>query len=237
MFPAAVQGKDSVPELLAAFAAVRKLADRFDTVILCRGGGSMEDLMSFNDERVVRAVFACPIPVISAVGHEVDFTLCDFAADLRAPTPSAAAELAVPDTMQLRRQLEQYSSWLRDHAYRMLDSCAGQLERAKSREVIKSPLKIWDMNRQRLEDLIHLLQKLSAEELEPRRRQLAYLSVLMEELSPLKTLGRGYSITYTDRQLLRSIKEAAPGMELKTVLPDGTVISKVVAVNEKETEI
>ena len=237
VFPAAVQGKDSVPELLAAFAAVRKLADRFDTVILCRGGGSMEDLMSFNDERVVRAVFACPIPVISAVGHEVDFTLCDFAADLRAPTPSAAAELAVPDTMQLRRQLEQYSAWLRDHAYRMLDSCVGQLERAKSREVIKSPLKFWDMNRQRLEDLIHLLQKLSAEELEPRRRQLAYLSVLMEELSPVKTLGRGYSITYTDRQLLRSVKEAAPGMELKTVLPDGTVISKVVAVNEKETEI
>lgn len=100
----------------------------------------------------------------------------------------------------------------------MLDSCAGQLERAKSREVIKSPLKFWDMNRHRLEDLIHLLQKLSEDELEPRRRQLAYLSVLMEELSPLKTLGRGYSITYTDRQLLRSVKEAAPGMELKTVL-------------------
>ena len=171
------------------------------------------------------------------MGQEVDFTHCDFAADLRAPTPCAAAELAVPDTMQLRRQLEQYSAWLRDHAYRMLDSCVGQLERAKSREVIKSPLKFWDMNRQRLEDLIHLLQKLSAEELEPRRRQLAYLSVLMEELSPVKTLGRGYSITYTDRQLLRSVKEAAPGMELKTVLPDGTVISKVVAVNEKETEI
>lgn len=237
VFPAAVQGKDAVPELLAAFAAVEKLADRFDTVILCRGGGSMEDLMAFNNEQVVRAVFACPIPVISAVGHEVDFTLCDFAADLRAPTPSAAAEVAVPDTMQLRRQLEQYSVRLRDHAYKMLDDCTNRLERAKNQDMIKSPLKFWDTNRQRLEYLIHLMQKLSVKELDSRRRQLAYLSILMEELSPLKTLGRGYSITYTDRQLLRSVKEAAPGMELRTILPDGSIISKVVAVNEKETEI
>ena len=237
VFPAAVQGKDAVPELLAAFAAVEKLADRFDTVILCRGGGSMEDLMAFNNEQVVRAVFACPIPVISAVGHEVDFTLCDFAADLRAPTPSAAAEVAVPDTMQLRRQLEQYSVRLRDHAYKMLDDCTDRLERAKNQDMIKSPLKFWDTNRQRLEYLIHLMQKLSVKELDSRRRQLAYLSILMEELSPLKTLGRGYSITYTDRQLLRSVKEAAPGMELRTILPDGSIISKVVAVNEKETEI
>ena len=237
VFPAAVQGKDAVPELLAAFAAVEKLADRFDTVILCRGGGSMEDLMAFNNEQVVRAVFACPIPVISAVGHEVDFTLCDFAADLRAPTPSAAAEVAVPDTMQLRRQLEQYSVRLRDHAYKMLDDCTDRLERAKNQDMIKSPLKFWDTNRQRLEYLIHLMQKLSVKELDSRRRQLAYLSILMEELSPLKTLGRGYSITYTDRQLLRSVKEAAPDMELRTILPDGSIISKVVAVNEKETEI
>lgn len=237
VFPAAVQGKDAVPELLVAFAAVEKLADRFDTVILCRGGGSMEDLMAFNNEQVVRAVFACPIPVISAVGHEVDFTLCDFAADLRAPTPSAAAEVAVPDTMQLRRQLEQYSDRLRDHAYKMLDDCTDRLERAKNQDMIKSPLKFWDTNRQRLEYLIHLMQKLSVKELDSRRRQLAYLSILMEELSPLKTLGRGYSITYTDRQLLRSVKEAAPGMELRTILPDGSIISKVVAVNEKETEI
>lgn len=237
VFPAAVQGKDAVPELLAAFAAVEKLADRFDTVILCRGGGSMEDLMAFNNEQVVRAVFACPIPVISAVGHEVDFTLCDFAADLRAPTPSAAAEVAVLDTMQLRRQLEQYSVRLRDHAYKMLDDCTDRLERAKNQDMIKSPLKFWNTNRQRLEYLIHLMRKLSVKELDSRRRQLAYLSILMEELSPLKTLGRGYSITYTDRQLLRSVREAAPGMELRTILPDGSIISKVVAVNEKETEI
>lgn len=235
--PAAVQGRDSVPELLAAFAAVNKLADRFDTVILCRGGGSMEDLLSFNDERVVRAVFSCPIPVISAVGHEVDFTLCDFVADLRAPTPSAAAELAVPDVMQLHRQLDQYSSWLRDHAYRMLEQNSTRFQGIMMRDTLKSPLKFWDINRQRLEDLIHLLQKQSAEELDSRRRQLAYLSVLMEELSPLKTLGRGYSITYTDHQLLRSVRDTAPGAELKTLLPDGSIISKVVAINEEKTEI
>ena len=103
--------------------------------------------------------------------------------------------------------------------------------------MIKSPLKFWNTNRQRLEYLIHLMQKLSVKELDSRRRQLAYLSILMEELSPLKTLGRGYSITYTDHQLLRSVKEATPGMELRTLLPDGSIISKVVEVNEKETEI
>ena len=119
----------------------------------------------------------------------------------------------------------------------MLEQNSTRFQGIMMRDTLKSPLKFWDINRQRLEDLIHLLQKQSAEELDSRRRQLAYLSVLMEELSPLKTLGRGYSITYTDHQLLRSVRDTAPGAELKTLLPDGSIISKVVAINEEKTEI
>ena len=237
VIPAAVQGANSVPELLRAFRAVEQLADRFDTVILCRGGGSLEDLMSFNDERVVRAVFSCPVPVISAVGHEVDHTLCDFAADLRAPTPSAAAELAVPDMQQQRSQLAALRQSLRAQAYGSLDNYTRELNGAKWRDLFKSPLKMYELNRQRLDDLVNLLGRSAWRELDGRREKLVYLSALLDGLGPLKVLSRGYSITQLGGQTLSAVQMAKIGDELVTQLCDGRIVSQVVKIDEEKNKI
>ena len=238
VLPAAVQGQGSVDELLLAFEAVKRLRDKLDTVILCRGGGSLEDLMSFNDERVVRAVFACPVPVISAVGHEVDTTLCDFAADLRAPTPSAAAEVAVPDQRELYRSLAGLQQHWSQMARNMLDNYTERLQSISAREVLRSPEKLYDSNRQRLGDLVHLMKEQAARDLKIRRIRTAYLSAQLDSLSPLQVLARGYTITTgTGDAPLRSVQAVSPGETIRTWLADGTVVSKVVTVDEKETEI
>lgn len=238
VLPAAVQGQGSVDELLLAFEAVKRLRDKLDTVILCRGGGSLEDLMSFNDERVVRAVFACPVPVISAVGHEVDTTLCDFAADLRAPTPSAAAEVAVPDQRELYRSLAGLQQHWSRMARNMLDNYTERLQSISSREVLRSPEKLYDSNRQRLGNLVHLMKGQAARDLKIRRIRTAYLSAQLDSLSPLQVLARGYTITTgTGDAPLRSVQAVSPGETIRTWLADGTVVSKVVTVDEKETEI
>lgn len=169
--PVAVQGAEAVPQLLRALGALNARGD-VDVILLGRGGGSAEDLAAFDEEAVVRAVAASRVPVVSAVGHETDVALTDFAADLRAPTPSAAAELAVPDAANLLGELRA--------AREALDACV-------QREL--------DSGRMHLDLLTQSLQRACAAPVERRRARLAELSGRLEALSPLKVLARGYSMT------------------------------------------
>lgn len=238
LLPVSVQGALAVPEILQAFAAVEHMKEQVDTVILCRGGGSLEDLMAFNEESVVRAVYQCSVPVLTGIGHETDYTLCDFAADRRAPTPSAAAELAVPDLQELRRQLQQIYRSLRLSAYQRLEDYAVRIAMVKNSQVMQAPLHSLSKSRQYLEDLSRSLKKSGQDMLERSQRRLIQQTVLLDSLSPLKTLARGYTYTEkSDGTILHSVQEVQPGDLLSTALSDGTITAKVVEIHEEETAI
>lgn len=218
--PAAVQGRDAAMSI--ARAVERLNADgRSQVLIVGRGGGSPEDLWAFNEEVLVRAVARSAIPVISAVGHETDVTLCDLAADLRAATPTAAAELAVCDTTLLRRELSLQQMRLKEAAL----SAIGQRERriAAAGSVISNEKLCLFLNKngQRLNLLIESLYSVSRENMARFDKQLSERAALLDSLSPLRVLARGYSITKKDGHPVRSIKQVLPGDSVVTHLRDG----------------
>ncbi len=224
--PSVVQG-DAAPEQLVRAVEVINKYKLADVLVMARGGGSMEDLWCFNDERVVRAVAASSIPVISAVGHEVDFTLCDFAADLRAPTPSAAAELVS------RNRLELVESLISSER-RLALAMSGRLARAKSSLLmlenrLVSPSERLARLKNTLTELeLHLSYSIEGKVSE-RRRQLEALSGRMEALSPLKVLGRGYTLVQdpVTSELVKSTKDAKTGREVALVFHDGKTRARI----------
>ena len=172
----------------------------------------MEDLWAFNDERVVRAVAASSIPVISAVGHETDFTLCDFAADRRAPTPSAAAELAVPDGETLKRQIAHIVDREADVLHSMLRSNRQRLESLASRRVLTDPRNLLDDRRVTLDRLTDRMSRAEEIRVEGKKAGLAALAGKLSALDPLAVLSRGYSAVYRrDGALVRSVDDVTPG--------------------------
>ncbi len=198
--PAAVQGAEAPREICDAMADLNEFG--VDVIIVARGGGSLEDLFSFNDERVARAIYASKIPVISAVGHEIDFTIADFVADLRAPTPSAAAELVVPD----RRDLTERTQRLRS---RLIRACDMMLRELKTRlvfitEGLRDPKKSIAELRRRVEDLRRGLEGRMRSRIDALRGILQGDIALLDTLSPLAVLGRGFGIVR---------------------LPDGTIVT------------
>ncbi|GAB4181129.1 MAG: exodeoxyribonuclease VII large subunit [Wenzhouxiangellaceae bacterium] len=185
IYPAAVQGADAPGELRQALD--RAIADDIaDTLIIGRGGGSLEDLWAFNDEDLVRAVAACPLPIIAAVGHEVDFSLCDFAADVRAPTPSAAAELATPDSNTLRRQLEQARQQLRRELRRRLDHQSQRLDYASVRLRQRHPQQRLHQQAEQLSALRNTLLRISRHHLETRQWLLSPLQQRLQQQHPAR---------------------------------------------------
>jgi exodeoxyribonuclease VII large subunit len=253
IFPAVVQGDAAPPTIVAGLRHFGGCADwRADLVIVARGGGSFEDLFCFNDESVVRAVAECPVPVVSAVGHETDFTLCDFAADVRAGTPSMAAELAVPVLAELRRKLELASSslaaslrgkyeWYAQRVDGLSDSLASSLrgrsewcaQRLAGLSALLAPaLMRFEANlRRRVEVLDAKLAPATLRHKESElRRTVEVLGAKLALLSPFSVLDRGYSLT-TDAagRVVRSASDAKPGDEITTRLRDGSLVSKVVA--------
>jgi exodeoxyribonuclease VII large subunit len=202
--PASVQGEEAPDELVAAIERVNRWGE-VDTVIVGRGGGGGEDLWAFNDERVARAVATCRVPTISAVGHEVDVTLCDLVADVRAPTPSAAAEAAVPVLADLRSEIAGRWGLLRSHLERRLRDARGQLARS-ARE----------------------LRLVATRSTERRRGRLETAAGRLHALSPLATLGRGYAIARDETgRTLVSIRQFPPGFPFRLTLRDGTVPASV----------
>ncbi len=218
--PVLVQGEGSPPQLIDA---LKRFNDEkaADVIIIGRGGGSIEDLWAFNDEGVARAVAASAIPVISAVGHETDFTICDFVADLRAPTPSAAAELAVPDERELFVRLDhlmQRSSAALDFRLKREHQ---RLETLSKSRVMKEPLTLIEEQQMRLDYAVKGLGVGFGSKLSEEQKRLSAGAAKLDALSPLKVLGRGYAIARKGDVVLRSVKDVSSGDRFSVRLADG----------------
>ena len=229
LIPALVQGENAPASLCEALAQVPRAG--VELVIIGRGGGSLEDLWAFNDERVARAVYACPVPVISAVGHETDYTICDFTADLRAPTPSAAAELAAPDCSGLLDEV-QTAREARDGAMsQQLIRLRRRTEELSGRLSAQSPVRALERSEKRLSDLSARLDRALETGLRERELRLRQTAAALEAMSPLKVLARGYSIARKeDGPLLSSVSGLQPGERIRTVLSDGELTSEIVEI-------
>ena len=231
--PAQVQGEGAEESIVSALLA---LQGRTDLIIVCRGGGSAEDLWCFNSEVVARAVYACDSPVISAVGHETDVTITDFAADVRAATPTAAAKMAVPDVEELRIRLRQS----RVRIIRALWSC---LERKEERlEYLQRSLSAARMYsltgdfRQRLDHLSDRLDFALAEELRDRRARLDAVCGRLAAVGPRATLQRGYALARSERGLVMAWDDVRPGEEIELILGRGGLRCRVLdCIEEKES--
>ena len=234
LLPVLVQGEKAPEAISRAFQWLsRQDANFTDLVILARGGGSMEDLAAFNTELVADAIYNCRFPVISAIGHETDFTIADFVADLRAPTPSAAAELAVPDCKILMDTLDKYQTLLYNYTLSTKTRLEQRLKTLENRIRLLSPQKLFE---KRMETLKRLQISLSGEIKKIiDRRTTAYISAvdMLEALSPLKVLTRGYSITFLNGKPLNNAADTTPGTMIETKLEHGRIISEVLKIDEQ----
>ena len=230
--PVLVQGEGAAPQLVEALARMNRI-DGVDTIIIGRGGGSLEDLWAFNEESVARAVAASKIPVISAVGHETDFTICDFVADLRAPTPSAAAELAVPDQMEEKMLVE--SAWytLKTDLNGVLSRKKLELDSLTARRCLREPLEPVQREKDELEHLTRRLTAGVSLSVSRGKEELSRLTGMLDGLSPLKVLSRGYTLAQTEAgEPIRSVSELQEGEVFRLRFMDGE--ARCVRRTEKE---
>lgn len=204
-----------------------------DLIIAGRGGGSIEDLWAFNDERVARAIYESELPVISAVGHEPDVTISDFVADVRAATPSNAAELAVPDQADFRDSLLNLQSRLDHVMRRQISEGRRHLTDYASRKVLTSPAAYLDLKRMELDHTRARLVSVSDEWLSIRKQQFGQAAAALDAMSPLKVLGRGYAVAQKENgAVVRSVTQIAPGEKIRLRLSDGEIPCRA----EKEVE-
>ena len=251
--PVRVQGTGAAQEIAVA---IRELAtpnenwQPLDLIVITRGGGSIEDLWEFNEEMVARAIFHSTVPIVSAVGHEIDFTICDFVADLRAPTPSAAAELIVPDIIDLHRRIDgcarglarQLLNRVRD-AQQRLDHASETLQRCLAHKIdsykrgllhvaaalqARSPARELMVRRNRFVDLHRRLVASPERRLENARHRFRHVQGILRVLGPDATLRRGYSITRdTKGNLIRTVRDIRPRMRIRTRITDGEFGSEI----------
>ena len=192
-----------------------------DVLILARGGGSLEDLWPFNEEIVAHSIYNSKIPIISAVGHETDFTIADFVADLRAPTPSAAAELAVPDIFEIKQKIEVCQNRLKNALLKKVEIMKLRYEKCMTSSIFKEPTRKINENYIKLDMYINNLLNLIKTKQEQEKSRYVELVAKLDALSPLKTLTRGYSITLKNGKIIKSIKELEQGDSVDIRLLDG----------------
>ena len=221
LLPVRVQGAEAPPEIAGAI----RYADKWkigDVIITGRGGGSMEDLWAFNDERVARAIYACETPVISAVGHEPDVTISDFVADARASTPSNAAEIAVPDQVELLRWLRGAEERMEQSETARLDTLRQRLKTLASKRVMTDQLAYVQDKRMALIHVQQRLGDLADGQLARKRQSFAALAASLDAMSPLKVLGRGYAMVQNDAgQILKSCRDVTAGERVSVTLGEG----------------
>ncbi|MBQ8345645.1 MAG: exodeoxyribonuclease VII large subunit, partial [Clostridia bacterium] len=228
--PSLVQGRDAPAELCRALSYLQAEGSA-DVIIIGRGGGSMEDLWAFNDEALVRAVAASEIPVISAVGHEIDFTLCDFAADQRAPTPSAAAELAVPDTAELLERLDEAAEKLTALYSCKLSACRVRLVEATARLERMSPVAATRQRRERLERTKERMERSIRLIWERAASRLVRGTDMLNAVNPLAVLKRGYGVMQTDEgSVIASVSDLTEEQTVRFVLADGEARARILSV-------
>ena len=231
--PVRVQGEGAAEEIAAMLELV-DAAGLADVIITGRGGGSLEDLWAFNEEIVARAIYRCKTPVISAVGHEPDVTIADFAADVRAATPSNGAELAVCDRTELRALLEQQARRMEKAQERRLELLRQRLRRLSERPVLRSPEGSLQQKELLLELLRQRLERAAVSAVEQDQRRFAALSGRLDALSPLKVLARGYAVATRQGQVLHSVEQLSPGEEIRLRLVDGTAFCAVERIEKGE---
>jgi len=251
--PVRVQGSGAAQEIAVAIRELAASNEAFapvDLIVVTRGGGSIEDLWEFNEEIVARAIFNSAVPIVSAVGHEIDFTICDFVADLRAPTPSAAAELIVPDITDLQRQIDGCTRALArqllnrvreaqqrlDHARETLQRCLAHMIDSYKRSLLhiaaalqaRSPARELMMRRNRFGDLHRRLIACPGHLLENAKHRFQRIEGILRVLGPDATLRRGYSITTNERgKIIRTIAAVRPKMKIRTRVSDGEFGSEI----------
>ncbi|HWB14064.1 MAG TPA: exodeoxyribonuclease VII large subunit [Pirellulales bacterium] len=227
--PTRVQGDGASHEIAEAIALVNRLSNPVDCLVVGRGGGSLEDLWAFNEEPVVRAIHASRIPVVSAVGHEIDVTLADLAADVRALTPSEAAELVVPAADEIAAALGRQQQRLLVALRRRAGSLRTRLEWLAARRAFRKPFELVHDLQRRLDELASRGDRATRQRMSSARRHLETTTARLESLSPLGVLGRGYSLTQrlADGRLIRDAAELFPGDVLATRFAKGQAISRV----------
>lgn len=234
VYPASVQGDAAPGELIAALAtAVNR--DECDVLIMARGGGSLEDLWAFNDEKLARAMAACPIPIVSAVGHEVDFTIADFVADVRAPTPSGAAEIVVPDREQWLRAVNSLAARFGRLGQRAVEDRAQSLDWLSRRLAQASPTAVVERSVSRLANLRQRLNMSARETVSAASHRLELAMRGLHSVSPLATLDRGYAIVEdaSSGKVLLNASDATPGDDIRARLAQGELIATVKSTRPK----
>lgn len=227
LLPVRVQGVEAPPEIVGAirYANKHKIAD---IIITGRGGGSIEDLWAFNDERVARAIYDSELPVISAVGHEPDVTISDYVADVRASTPSNAAEVAVPNAADMRELLENLGIRQSQAVRKKMITISSKLEELKKRRVLQTPMAYVDSKRAELDYVKDKFIAAADRSNSAKRRDFVRLAASLDAMSPLKVLGRGYAIAADIRgELVRSIDDVKPDDKLRLCVNDGIIKCRV----------
>ena len=244
LFPSLVQGDEAKEDIVRQIENAKQY--HLDTLIVGRGGGSIEDLWPFNEEIVARAIYESKIPVISAVGHEIDFTISDFVADLRAPTPTGAAEMAVPNINDVINNIEQLKIRLNESIYKKINYQKLYLDSLKNSYVIKNPVIMYEQQKQKIDVMQEKIKTLILHKLDNnktrlnnlknsyiminpenlyanQKKELVNIIAKLELLNPLKVLKRGYTITYKDNHVMNSINDINTGDKLELQFVDGKI--------------
>ncbi len=229
LYPVRVQGDGAAEEIAAAIADFNERLPETDVLLVGRGGGSIEDLWAFNEEVVARAIAASRIPVVSCVGHETDTTIADFVADVRAPTPSAAAELAVPDKAQTLDRIERLRKELSSSMGIRMRELQTRLSRAASHPFLRSPRRFYEELVKRVDELSLRLPDAVRRALLHAEKDLRLQAQRLDDFSPLKVLARGYAIAekLPNMEILRSAAQARPGDKIRVLLHDGKLDCEV----------
>jgi exodeoxyribonuclease VII large subunit len=235
--PVPVQGDGAGEQIASAIRLLNRLHDAGETIIdvmiVGRGGGSLEDLWSFNEEGVAQAIFESRIPVVSAVGHEIDVTIADMVADCRAATPTQAAALIVPDWQEILAGLQSLHARCRDLTSARLTLARRCLDELANSRILRFPLERIRQHEQRLDEWAERLNRIQQQQLARSRERVGAYAARLETLSPLNVLGRGYSLTRKENQeIVRSAEQVHPGERLETLLQNGRILSRVEETHE-----
>ena len=236
--PVAVQGEEAAPQIVNAIKLMNRVnreLEKVDVLVVGRGGGSIEELWAFNEESVARAIFASEIPVISAVGHETDFTISDFVADRRAATPSEAAELVVPDKRQIEKNMSTLELQLRQNIYKLIEQQRRRLESIEKNVLFRKPTERINQYRQMVDELKRTLIAEVMHRVQLHKKGLQALTGKLDALSPRAILERGYSICLKEQKVVRSVMDISTGDMLRILFRDGEAISEVKEKKHEET--
>ncbi len=222
LYPAMVQGRTAAATIIHGLEIFNRQKN-VDFIVVTRGGGSLEDLWTFNEEALVRAVAKSELPVVSAIGHEVDFTLCDFAADLRAPTPSAAAEMTIPERTAILQQIDQNLGKIAKFTEMQITGTRTSISNLTKRLILNRPLELLRQRSQRVDDLESQIIKTTYNRLQTAKVEVENLRKTLEVLNPRAILERGYAIVYKlpDKQIVNSVNRVKPDTDILIEVRDG----------------